>query len=282
MNIKLIASDLDGTLLNHKKEIPEFTRRVLLQAMKKGIYFVPSTGRSFHSLPEEVLNLPGVEYIMTSNGAAIYSVSKQKRIYQCLMDSSSVEAILNLSLPENMILEAYMEGTPYAEQRYLDNPRAFGATEYGEIYVRNTRQGMADMREFISRNRNNLDSMSFVCPDAEQILLLKKKLEDQVQDLYITLTFAHMLEVGNPNAGKGQTLSHLLELLHISRDEAMAFGDAHNDLDMLASVTYGIAVENASEDCKKAAFAVTESNEEDGVGKAILRYVEALKVDIGV
>ena len=82
-----------------------------------------------------------------------------------------------------------------------------------------------------------------------------------------------MLEIGNSSAGKGNTLAVMLERLGIAPGEAMAFGDGDNDKEMLACVKYGIAMANASEDCKKAAYFVTASNEEDGVGKAIRRFL---------
>ena len=71
MNIRLIASDLDGTLLTDKKEISEMTKEALKETARRGIHFVPATGRSFSAVPKEVLGLPNTEYVITSNGAAI-------------------------------------------------------------------------------------------------------------------------------------------------------------------------------------------------------------------
>ena len=75
MAVKLIASDLDGTLLRNDKSISEETGKALEKAREAGIYFVPSTGRALEAVPVEVMALPGVEYVITSNGAAVYSVS---------------------------------------------------------------------------------------------------------------------------------------------------------------------------------------------------------------
>ena len=84
MAVKLIASDLDGTLLTNKKELSPRTREALDLAAAQGIYLVPATGRSFGSVPEMIREYPGVEYLITANGGAVYSVSEKKRIYQCL------------------------------------------------------------------------------------------------------------------------------------------------------------------------------------------------------
>ena len=84
------------------------------------------------------------------------------------------------------------------------------------------------------------------------------------------------MEIGNINAGKGRTLEKVLKLLRISPEEAMSFGDADNDIPMLTSVKYGVAMGNGAESCKEIAFAVTDTNERDGVAKAILKMLETL------
>ena len=94
MSIRLIASDLDGTLLTDCKELSPKTREVLDLAVQHGIYIVPATGRSFHSIPEMIRNYPGVEYVITANGGAVYSVREGKRVYQCLLEKESVEAAI--------------------------------------------------------------------------------------------------------------------------------------------------------------------------------------------
>ena len=90
MNIKLIASDLDGTLLTTSKELSPETQRVLNEAVKKDIHIVPATGRSYQAVPDVIKKYPGIEYIITANGGAVYSVRENNRIYQCLLKPESV------------------------------------------------------------------------------------------------------------------------------------------------------------------------------------------------
>lgn len=96
MAVKLIASDLDGTLLRNDKSISEETGKALEKAREAGIYFVPSTGRAMEAVPVEVMALPGVEYVITSNGAAVYSVSGGTRIY---LLRSPISATVLITLP---------------------------------------------------------------------------------------------------------------------------------------------------------------------------------------
>lgn len=274
MKIKLIASDLDGTFLTDKKEITPFTKETIERAGMEGILFVPATGRAFSAVPNEVLSLPHTEYVITTNGAAIYSISKEKRIYQCLLSKESVEAILRLEIPEGIAVEVFLDGVPYAQEAYVADPKAYGATEYGAVYVKNTRHGVKDIRAFMREHSHELDGITFVSGDGEKRDALRQSLEHKVPEISITSSISHMLEIGHSNVRKGKTLKHLLDILGISPEEAMAFGDADNDIDMLTTVKYGIAMKNGSDNCKKAAFAITDSNNnEDGVAKAICRFL---------
>lgn len=96
----------------------------------------------------------------------------------------------------------------------------------------------------------------------------------EIPDIYVTSSVSNLLEMGHKDAGKGKTLLWLLDKLGISPEEAMAFGDADNDSSMLEAVKYGIAMGNATENCKKSAACVTGTNEEDGVAEAILSHIK--------
>ena len=272
--IKLIASDLDGTLLTDSKELSQTTVQILDMAVKKGIYVIPATGRSFRAIPEWIRNYPGIRYVITSNGGAIYSVLENKRIYQCLLNGQTVEEALDIQVPENTAIELFVDGIPYSEESYVRFPEKYGATEYGAKYVRETRIPVKDIKAFAMEHRTELDSMAFICGDRAGKCTLEKQLRDSLSDAYITSSVPHMVEIGHKNAGKGNTLLYLMRLLGISPDEAIAFGDADNDCSMLEAVKYGVAVGNATEACKKAAAFVTASNEEDGVAKAVRQFLQ--------
>jgi len=122
MSIKLIASDLDGTLLTDKKELSPGTRKALDMAAAQGIYIVPATGRSFESVPEMIREYPGVKYLITANGGAVYSAEAGKRIYQCLLSPESVDAAIAVRQREKIVMEAVIDGIPYAEEEYVTDP----------------------------------------------------------------------------------------------------------------------------------------------------------------
>mgnify|MGYP001851808602 FL=1 len=269
MSIRLIASDLDGTLLTDQKTLSPETVNTLRWAADKGIYLVPVTGRSYTAVPDFIKEFPGVEYVITSNGGAIYSSASGERIYQRLLEPESVEAAFKARRPDNMAVEIFVGGRPYSESAYVDDPGAYGATEYGAEYVRRTRTPVEDLENFAMENKDRLDSMAFVCADPAEREEFRLYLENHVPDIYVTSSVSHLLEIGHKDAGKGNTLRYLMDYLGVHREEAMAVGDGDNDVSMLWAVRYGIAVKNGTEACRNAAVRVTGSNQEDGVAQAV-------------
>ena len=273
MPIKLIVSDLDGTLLTEKKVISDYTKEALMYAIEKGCHFIPATGRALGAVPKEVLHFPGVEYVITSNGAAVYSVSEGKRVYQCRMCPGAIETVAGLPRYPEAALEIFIEGIPYGQEDYIQEPERFGATPFGAAYVKKTRISVKDIYAFDLENREKIDSIAFATADPAVKEKIRSMLLKEVKDIYVTSSVSHMLEAGHINAGKGNTLSVMLKRLGITEEEAMAFGDGDNDMEMLSLVKYGIAMKNGSENCKKSASYITETNEQNGVGKAIYKFV---------
>lgn len=336
MELRLIVSDLDGTLLTDDKKISPYTRDMLAEAVRRGVCFVPATGRAFDTIPQEVLELPGVRYVIASNGAAVYELSpcpgstddevrsglmrgvsipqgqiagqgadgsvctsvrdsacapisdsdrasadgsvcaqadarKGRRIYSCLLDPASVDAMLALERDGRITYEVLVAGVPYTEKRYVADPAAFGATEFGVRYIRQTRLGIDGLEEFARAHREELDAVDFVCADRVVREAFLARLRREVPSVSITSSIPNLIEVGSERADKGQTLLWLLRHLGIPASQVMTFGDADNDLAMISGVTYGVAMGNASEACRRAAWAVTSTNQEDGVGRMVGR-----------
>ena len=139
-------------------------------------------------------------------------------------------------------------------------------------YIRTTRHAVEDIRTFAKEHKAELDGMTFVSANRELRESFWKQLEDTVPDIRITSSVPHLIEIGHIDADKGKTLARFLRMRGIGTDEAMAFGDAGNDISMLTAVKYGIAMENATDECKAAAYAIAEENNADGVAKMIRKY----------
>lgn len=93
MSIKLVALDLDGTTLNPDSKITPYTEKVLKAAMDQGVHILVATGRAFEAVPEEVKNMEGIEYVVTSNGAATIRLADRKIIHTNYIKSEAMDGV---------------------------------------------------------------------------------------------------------------------------------------------------------------------------------------------
>lgn len=269
MRIKCIALDLDGTTLNSRGHLSERNKAAVERALREGIQVVVASGRSLHSLPEEILKIPGIRYAITSNGAAVYDLVEKKCLCQYKMTQESVEEILACLEAEDVVFETFIDGKPYAEQAYVEDPVRFGAAERAIPYIQKTREPVEGMQGFIKSHRTELDCIDVVVKSEEQKQKLWKTLEKRAEDVYITSSVCQLLEISHRNAGKESAVKFLTELLGIAREELAAFGDGHNDSGLLRYAGIGFAVGNASAECMDAADRIVSSNDADGVAEGI-------------
>jgi len=276
MNVKCIALDLDRTTLRSDGTLSATTRDALLQLIAKGISVVIASGRSFATLPEEILSIPGIEYAITSNGAAIYHVPTGDCLHRYLLNPESVERILKLTQEELVTYEAFVEGRAYADAEYVRDPVHFGASERAVAYVQSTRHPEADIVGFIREHDRDLDSVDVIVRNLEEKNRIQAILLAEIDDIYTTSSVPQLLEISDQRAGKHAGVRYIMNRLKISADEIAAFGDGENDADMLSFVGCGIAVENAVPECKAAADFVTRSNDDDGVVYALRELLKLI------
>lgn len=273
MAIKCIALDLDGTTLNDDKSITISTRNAIDAAVARGIHVVIASGRCLEALPGSVTEIPGIELAITSNGAAVYELATGTCIHQVHLSVEAVDRILKITEEERVIHEVFCHGIPYAFRGYVEDPVAYGAMPYAENYIRSTRKPVENIRQFIFEHREEIDGIDLITRNQRRREELWEKVKLSVPDVYITSSVINRVEIASDRAGKHNGLACVLKRLGISPEETAAFGDADNDVEMLSYVKYGMAVANATNRCKKAAFKVVPSNAEDGVAVGIESYL---------
>ena len=269
MGIKCIALDLDGTTLCSDKQISTRTKKAIEQAIEDGIHVVVASGRCLDALPKSVTEISGVEYAITSNGAAVYELSSGKCLRRVTLETQAVEAILKITENREITCEVFYEGIPYANREYVEDPVAHGATPYAYEYIRSTRHPIEDIRAFIREHQSEIDGIDLITQDQQLRMEIWKELEKITPPLYITSSVVNRIEIANTQAGKHQGLAFILDRLGVTPEETAAFGDADNDVEMLSYVKYGMAVENATQKCKEAAMQIVPKNTEDGVAVGI-------------
>ena len=271
--IRLLALDLDGTTLRSDGSLSEYNKKALLDAWEAGIHMAVASGRSWSSLPEEILSLPCVEYAITSNGAAVYDVRKKKRLQVYYLKEEAAEGLLGIAEEAGVMVEGFLNGIPYAGHAYVENPERFGTGPKTAAYVRRTRRPVSDIFSFLRLHSGELESLDLITCDPEKKEQLRARIRKEVTEIYLTSSTPMLLEVSDAHGGKASGLRFLAAYLGIPKQETAAFGNAENDLDMMTWAGLGVAVANAPEDVRALAEEVTVSNDEDGVGRWIRRYL---------
>lgn len=271
--IRLIALDLDGTTLRSDKTLAPETRDALVKAIDAGIEVVIASGRPYGALLRDVVDIPGIHYAITSNGAVISTVPENRRLHNFSMPPEAVDRILEL-FPEKQTFECFIDGVPYAWAEYLKDPLAFGVPYTSAAYLAATRNPVSDMRAFLKEHRTELDGLDLDCPSVEAHEEMLIPLKENVQHVYITSSQYHLIEISNENCGKHTALQWLCDHLNLPREAVAAFGDGANDHEMLEFAGLGVAVANADPITLEAADFVTLSNDDLGVADAILKIIE--------
>ena len=270
--ISLVATDLDGTLLLQNKHISKRTYDVLKKANENGVHVVIATGRSFSALPESIFKIDGMRYVVTSNGANIIDLKDNEVIYKNCIDAAQIPKIINFLKGRPYILEVFTGGKAYMSKSDYDKFRSRTIDFRPIEYVLQTRIPIADIFEFTSKNASaieniniNFDSLSDKPKAYEELL--------KFDNITVTTSFDFNLEIGGNTTSKGDALNFLTQMLGLTSKNVLSIGDNPNDSSMLDFAKIAVAVENAHEDVLRLADYTTSSNDEDGVAKAIEKFV---------
>ena len=264
---KIIALDLDDTLLNKKKEISEKNYQALKECEALGIKIVIATGRPFNGTKEvlEKLKLFNTDtYVICFNGGLIYSLKDNKVIYKAMLEGKDIKAIYQDSLLKKINFHAFREN------QSLITPKLSEYTLY-EAKINNITANICDINT-ISDDDLFIKCM---CIDNESILspLVDYFVEKYQKQYAVFRSAPFFLEFLNKKATKGNALKYLADYLNVDIKDTMSFGDSENDLSMILAAGLGVAMENSYPHIKKNADFVTLACEEDGVSYAINKFI---------
>lgn len=270
MSIKLIASDLDGTLLSpdHLTVSPR-TVKALREAHEKGIKIAIATGRTLSMIYDVIEQLPFADYVIYSNGAAAYDLHAARQIFAHPLPRDVAADIIEYLEAQRVCYELYADGKQFSQPDKqslftgIDLPQ-----EFMEDYLKqmNFVESLADFAKENDCEKVNIYYSGH--PGAEEI----GRYFDSYPEVLSTSSVGTNIELTHKGVDKIQAIDAICAELGITRAEVMAFGDADNDLGMLKEVGFGFAMENGTENCKREARLRARSNAEDGVARAVESY----------
>lgn len=270
--IRLVALDMDGTLLDSQKHVSERNRKALAACALNGVLVVPATGRAVHGIAPEIRSLPGVKYAIATNGGVVTDLSEEKDLKTCALSNQETLRILRLVKRYPAMYDPYIEGWAITQPEFINHLDRYGISPVMQKMVHATRKTVPNIIQFVEETKKEAEKINVFFADLEAREELRRELE-KIEGLSVTSSLYNNLEINRKEATKGNALTWLAGYLRIPIQEVMAFGDGENDVSMLQAAGIGIAMENGIAKAKEAADFVTTSNDEDGVAAALERFV---------
>lgn len=266
-NIKLIALDLDGTLLNNKKELSPENLAALKRAADAGVEIVPTTGRFYGGMPEFIRALPFINYAITVNGAQVYDVKNDKAVARAELSLEHALEVMEYMDGFDVIYDCYQDNWGYMTQSMWDAVNSYTPDEHFRGMVRSLRTPVPELKAFLKERGMGIQKTQLLTPDKELRTFLLEDMPKRFPFASVTSATAENIEINDKLANKGYAVSCLAGYLGLDIAQTASFGDGLNDVPMIKDCGVGIAMANACPEVLAAADYVTVSNEENGVAR---------------
>ena len=271
MGIKIIGLDLDGTTLGSNWKLPELNKIAIERAIAAGINVVVATGRVITAVPEYIMNIEGLRYIISSNGAHVRDLRRGHDVYSSFIEPDVIKRVVALAKEKNLYLEAFHDGKAYIDAELYHDIDVNGSIYRKREYVLRTRNPLDDILGFMLDNSAEIENINIFFEDMGKLEEIRN-IVSLYNDANITSSLPNNIEVGGLGSSKSIALAELMKILSIDKSELMCCGDAANDIPMLQLAGVGVAMDNAWDIVKAHADYVTDTNINGGVGKAILKF----------
>ena len=270
--IKIIAMDLDGTLLDSEKRLSQENRAALQKAADMGIEIVPTTGRIYAIIPEAVRELPFIHYAITVNGAEVYDVKNDRVLSKSELSWKKAVEIMEFLDGFDVVYDCYQNGGGYMTREHLDKVGDYLTSAYfAEIYAK-SRHPVPELKAYLQELGQGVQKVQFCTRDQTVRAFLLEELQMRFDGVVVSSALPYNGEINEKNAHKGGALQKLCEHLGCTMENVMALGDGLNDITMLKLSGISVAMENAAPEVKAAAKYVTGNCDESGVAQAIEKF----------
>lgn len=260
--IKLIVADLDGTLLKSDKSLDDNIKDVISGQDYK---FTIASGRSMILVKKFISELNIDLPYITNNGAEIYQSDACVKQYS--IPDEEVRFILNLVQEFNLECHANAENCIYTMGK-IDSILPFRKRFEGVLPI-------VDNASINAVCANTINKIMCIDKDLNKVQEFANKINLYCEHVHCERAEGNAFVIVNRQASKGKALKNLIELLHISSEEVIVFGDNYNDVSMFEAVKYSVCMENADKDVKDKATFICKSNDMNGVSDFIQKYINS-------
>lgn len=278
--LRIVALDLDGTLLDSQKRLSEVNRQALAAAAEKGALIVPTTGRFFGMMPAAIRELPFVRYAITINGAQVYDRETDAAIVREEIPLEIAREVMALLDEYDVIYDCYRNNWGWMNEAFKAKAADYATDAHYQKMIRDFRRPVPELKAHLAATAAEGDVqkiMLFTRLDAAKDATrpIAEAVAARFPQVKVTNSTWNNLEINIRSAHKGQSLGRFAETLGLTLANCIAFGDGANDLTMIEAAGTGVAMANACEAVLAAADYVTTSNDEDGVAAALRHFALA-------
>lgn len=287
---KLVAIDLDGTLLNSFGEVTENTKKALLEAKNQGVEIVLASGRPISSTKSLALELGVDNYIISGNGAVVYDIKNEQAIYDKFLTKEQVLEVADIC-EENSIFY-----NVYTEEEVITKSLSYNVLFYHKENIKKIEEKrthinvVQDVRKYIEESGKDKFLKITVCDESRTIFngiirklkeignidilnvehMSRKKFKIGTEEVSIEY---HYTEITNENVNKWTAIEYLIEKLNIDKKDVVAIGDNINDKEMIVNSGLGIVMGNSNPLMKEIGNVIVSDNNSEGVLEAFNKYI---------
>lgn len=273
--IKMIATDIDGTLLPFgMSRVPERVLRALQRALDEGIQVVPVSGRIVNFVPKELLELKGTRYVITCNGASIMDLKTGECVYRKGIPESRAAELLRMLKNYDVYTCVYLPDGPYNWSEihpkiFVQYSNRLHFSDRLSLFRQNPRE---DLAAFLEEKGVPVDKIFVAVFSPEERDRIRRELSD-MPGIHVTSSSAQNLEINHVEADKGRALSWLSRYLDIPAENILAMGDNENDYSMLTFAGSAIVPANGTDVIRKMATEIVPDCELCGTALYLERHV---------
>lgn len=268
----LAAIDLDGTLLNKESILSDYTKNILGQARDNQLLFIPCSGRCYRSIFRLVEDIPGIDYIIGSNGCTVTRVKNEELLYSCKIPRDTMYRLYRLLREYGAFIELYSDNDSYVEK---DRIQVIYDSPFPDVVsdsLLETAIPILSADLLLRTGVMTVNKIHAAFAEPAQMQAFEQLLQSEFDDIMVAHPSYYNMEIFPLGVNKDEGIRIIAEREGISRDHIIAIGDSQNDLTMIRYAAVGVAVENGMEILKAEADYIAESNSDDGPAK----FLEAI------
>lgn len=287
---KLVAIDLDGTMLNSYGIVTENTKKTIKEKIEKGIKIIIASGRTIPSIKPIAEEIGNNDYFIAGNGSLIYDIQKDEIIYDKFMPKEKILEIIKICEENSIFYTVYTDKEIITEKLKYNVLYYYKENQKKEESKRTNIKIVPNIKEYIEKNDNEKYLKLMICDESKLVFNSVTKKMREIKNIEI-LEVGHMsrkiirqgteeipieyfyTEVSLENVDKWYAIEYLIEKLGIKKEEVIAIGDNVNDKKMVENAALGIAMQGSTETLTKVANYITDRNDEDGVAKALNKFL---------